>query len=351
MKLFKYVLLSALALACFSCSDDEASGIKNDMIKKTTAPAIAGEKIEFAYAVGTTEGRLSKAEALASIPGAAGTDFERYSWFTARQDITVNGVNYRGGDEVPLQTVKDASTSGATSVANLMEQVDTHYLNPTVPVGTSQSDLIAATLRYNYVVPAEAKGKSFHITFTATSSTGAEVTYRTPDYTVSMMDMKRLIELENGAACCFSIEDMAAYTTAEAAGMSGKIDFVYNYQAKTTGGFDYGHSFVSPATDPKYIVLSGIIPSGASNNTPMEQRAQVHDAQLKGANPATYVDDIDFETLDLSRATDYVLNLKKDDGVFMKTADGKYAAFVYVNSIDNGGKMTISIKRYPLTRL
>lgn len=348
MKLFKYALLSTLALACFSCSDDDETGIKNDMIKKTTAPAIAGEKIEFAYAMGATEGKLAKAEATASIAGAAGTDFELYSWFTARKDMTVNGVNYRGGDEVPLQTVKDASTSGATSVANMMDQVDTHYLNPTVAFGTSQSDLIAATLRYNYVVPAEAKGKSFRITFTATSSTGAKVSYRTPEYTVSKMDMKRLIEMENGGACCFSIEDMAAYTTAEAAGKGGSIDFVYNYQAKSEGGFDYGHSFVSPATDPKYIALGGIIPSGASNDTPMEQRAQVHDAQLKGANPATYVDDIDFETLDLSRATNYVLNLKKDDGVFMKTADGKYAAFVYVNSVDNSGKVTVSIKRYPL---
>ncbi len=291
---------------------------------------------------------MAKAEAIASFAGATGTDFELYSWFTARGDISVNGVNYRGGDEVPLQTVKDASTSGATSVANMMETIDTHYFNPSVAVGTSQSELIAATLRYNYVVPAEAKGKSFHITFTATSTTGSKVTYETPSYPVSKMDMKRLIELENGAACCFSLEDMAAYTTAEAASMGNKIDFIYNYQAKTDDGFDYGHSFVSPATDPKFIALSGIIPSGASNDTPMEQRAQVHDAQLKGANPAVYVDDVDFETLDLSRAFNYVLNLKNDDGVFMKSADGKYAAFVYVNRIDNSGKVTISLKRYPL---
>lgn len=348
MNIVKYAMLSALALACFACSDDDDSAIKNDMIKKTTAPAIAGEKIEFAYAMGATEGRLAKAEATATIPGAQGTDFELYSWFTARQDITVNGVNYRGGDEVPLQTVKDASTNGATSVANLMDKVDTHYFNPVVAVGTSQSDLIAATLRYNYVVPAEAKGKSFSITFTATSSTGAKATYRTPEYKVSKMDMKRLIEMENGGACCFSIEDMAAYTTAEAASMTGKIDFVYNYQTKTSDGYDYGHAFVSPATDSKYVALSGIIPSGATNNTPMEQRAQVHDAQLKGANPATYVDDIDFETLDLSRATNYVLNLKNDDSVFMKSADGKYAALIYINKIDGSGKATVSIKRYPL---
>ena len=77
-------MFSTIALACFACSSDDESGLKNDMIKKTTAPAIIGEKIEFAYAMGTTEGRLAKAEAIASFAGATGTDFELYSWFTAR---------------------------------------------------------------------------------------------------------------------------------------------------------------------------------------------------------------------------------------------------------------------------
>lgn len=349
MKLLKYAMLSFLALSCFSCSDDDESAIKNDMIKKTVSPAIAGEKIEFAYAMGTTNGRVSKAEAVASITGATGTGFELNSWFTAQTGMDVNGVHYGAGEDVPLPTVKDASTDGNTSIANMMEKVDAHYINPTIPIGTSQSDLIAATLRYNYVVPEEAKGKTLSITFTAVSSTGDRVSYRTPDYKISKMDMKRLIELKNEGACYFSIEDMKAYTKEEVASqnLSGKIDFIYNYQTKLNG-FDYAHSFVSPATDPKFIAISGIVPSGATNNTPMEQRANVHDAQLKGSNPAVYVDDIDFETLDLNGAMNYILNLKKDDSAFMKTADGKWAAYVYVNNVDGSGKMTISIKRYPL---
>ena len=104
----------------------------------------------------------------------------------------------------------------------------------------------------------------------------------------------------------------------------------------------------SPATDPQFIAISGIVPAGATNSTPMEQRAQVHDAQLKGDNPAVYVDDLDFETLDLTGAMNYVLNLQKDDSAFMTTADGNYAAYIYVNSVDNSGKITVSIKRYPL---
>lgn len=349
MKLFKYAVLPFIAFACFACSDDDNSGIKNDMIKKTTAPAIAGEKIEFAYAMGATEGRITQAEATASIAGAEGTGFELYSWFTARQTMVVGGVTYNGGDDVPVQTVKSTTTEGATSTAEMMETVDAHYITPTIAFGTQQTELIAATLRYNWVVPEEAKGKTFHITFTATSSNGQRVSYRTPDYKVSKMDMKRLIDMENGGTCYFSIADMAAYTReeVESQGLASKIDFIYNYQEQLDG-FDYKHSFVSPATDPQFIAISGIVPAGATNSTPMEQRAQVHDAQLKGDNPAVYVDDLDFETLDLTGAMDYVLNLQKDDSAFMTTADGNYAAYIYVNSVDNSGKITVSIKRYPL---
>ncbi len=349
MKLSKYIMLPLVVLSCFACSDDDNASVKNDMIKKTTAPAITGEKIEFAYAMGATEGTVIRAEATASIAGGEGTGFELYSWFTARQTMVVNGVTYNGGDDVPIQTVKSASTEGATSTAEMMETVDAHYITPTTPFGTEQTELIAATLRYNWVVPEEAKGKTFHITFTATSSNGQQVSYRTPDYKVSKMDMKRLIEMGNGEACYFSIADMAAYTReeVETQSLAGKIDFIYNYQAQL-GGYDYKHSFVSPATDPQFIALPGIVPAGATNSTPMEQRAQVHDAQLKGDNPAVYVDDIDFETLDLTGALDYVLTLQKDDSAFMKTADGKYAAYIYVNNVDDSGKITISIKRYPL---
>ena len=240
MKLLKYAMLPFIALSCFACSDDDESAIKNDMIKKTVSPAIAGEKIEFAYAMGTTNGRINKAEAVASITGATSTGFELHSWFTAQTGMDVNGVHYGAGEDVPIQTVKDASTDGSISTANLMEKVDAHYINPTIAIGTTQTDLIAATLRYNFVVPEDAKGKTFSITFTAVSSTGDRVSYKTPNYKISKMDMKRLIELENEGACYFSIEDMKAYTKEEvnALNLSGKIDFIYNYQAKLND-FDY----------------------------------------------------------------------------------------------------------------
>ena len=340
MKLLKYVMLSAIALSCFSCSDDDDSTLRNDLIKKTVAPA---------YAMGAQMGQLGQAEARASISGAEGTGFELNSWFTARNKLVVNGVTYQAGDDVPVQTVKDASTNGATSTATMMDKVDEHYMNPAVAFGTSQASLIAATVRYAYVVPAEAKGKNISFTFSSTSSTGAKASYSTPSYPVSKMDMKRLIELGNEGACYFSIEDMKAYTKEEVTtqSLASKIDFIYIYQAKLNG-YDYKHSFVSPGTDPKYIAIAGIVPAEATNKTPMEKRANVRDAQLKGEAPNVYIDDVDFQSLDLGAAVDYALTFSKDDGAFMKTANGKYAAYVYVNKIDDSGKMTISIKRYPL---
>ena len=102
-------------------------------------------------------------------------------------------------------------------------------MNPAVAFGTSQASLIAATVRYAYVVPAEAKGKNISFTFSSTSSTGAKASYSTPSYPVSKMDMKRLIELGNEGACYFSIEDMKAYTKEEVTtqSLASKIDFIY----------------------------------------------------------------------------------------------------------------------------
>ncbi len=352
MKLFKYLIFLLIPVGFFaSCSDDNdnSGSMRNDFIKKTTAPAIVGEQIEFAYAMGTTNGRLSTAEAVVSTAGGTGTGFGLYSYFTSRGNLTIGSTKYVAGDDVPLKTVKEASTSGAISTATMMEQVDACYINPTVAFGTAQTDLIAATIRYYYVVPEEARGKEFSVKFSSKSTSGETATYQTPAYKVSKMDMKRSIAMTSNNVCYFSIADMKAYTKAEvdAQNMSAKIDFIYLYQAKL-GAYDYGNVFVSPGTDPKYIAISDIVPGNwTKNKTSMEKRVDVKDAQLKGNIPNVYIDDIDFETLNLSAAADYVLGFGVDHGAFMKTADGKYAAYVYVNAVNNG-TMTVSIKRYPL---
>jgi hypothetical protein len=348
MKKISILLLTAV---CFfiSCSDDNELLLKNDLIKKTTAPAIVGEKMDFAYAIGTLSGKLTIAQAEASIAGATGTGFDWYSYYTASNEITVNGTRYPGGSEVPVKSVKETSTDGAISTATLEDKIDEVYMKPSVPHGTSMVDLIAVTLRYSYVVPEEAKGKKVSFLFSAKSSTGESVSYKTSEYIVSKMDMKRLIPLTTANVCYFSIENLAAYTLEEVnnQNLSDKIDFIYIHQAKF-GDFDYGHAFVSPGTDPKYISTPDVIPGNwTKNSTKMEKRTDVRDAQLKGSIPNVYIDDIDFQTLQLDQAYDFVLNFAADEGAFMKTANGKYAAYVYINRLATG-TATVSIKRYPL---
>ncbi|MDR1154181.1 MAG: DUF4466 family protein [Bacteroidales bacterium] len=351
MKIFRNIasVILPVCVAFASCSDDSDPVMKNDFIKKTVSPAIAGQQLEFAYAMGAVTGTLGTATAQASIAGAPGTGFGEYSYYTTRVALVVGETNYNAGNDVPLKTVSRTSTSGTVSTATMESRIDEVYTNPSVPYGAGMVDMKAATIRYYYVVPEEAQGKEVSFVFSSKSSAGDEASCSTPAYQVSKMDMKRLIDMANGGARYFSIADMAAYTQAEveSGNLSSKIDFAYIYQ-NGFNGFTYGHVFISPGSDPKYFAQP-LIPGGwTKNKTLMEKRVDVRDAQLKGSIPNVFIDDIDFETLDLSAATDFVLNFVNDEGAFMKTADGKYLAYVYVNSVNSAGTIRVSIKRYPL---
>jgi hypothetical protein len=350
-KFIKILVCAMLPACCFlsSCSKDSETLMKNDFIKKTVSPAIVGETIEFAYAMGCMDGVLNTASATASIAGAAGTGFGEYSYYTTRTAITVDGVNYAALTDVPLKTVRQTSTSGNMSTATMESTIDEVYVHPSVAHGTNMVDMTAATIRYYYVVPEEARGKEVSFTFESKSSTGHTASSATPAYKVSKMDMKRLIDMSNNGARYFSIADMTAYTQTEVenGNLQGKIDFVYLYQ-NSFNGFTYGHSFLSPGTDPQYFAQSAVPASWTKNSTKMEKRVDVRDAQLKGGIPNVYIDDIDFQTLELDHALDFVLTFVADAGAFMKTADGKYLAYVYVNSVNNAGSIRVSIKRYAL---
>jgi hypothetical protein len=62
-----------------------------------------------------------------------------------------------------------------------------------------------------------------------------------------------------------------------------------------------------------------------------------------------YIDYLDFKNLDLSGAPNYAINLKAEAGAWVQTADGKYKAYIFINSVNNSQKSAvISIKRYTL---
>ena len=56
---------------------------------------------------------------------------------------------------------------------------------------------------------------------------------------------------------------------------------------------------------------------------------------------------MDFQQKDFSGAQSYALRMGEQYGAWVETADGKYRAYIYVNSVA-ANKMTISVKRYKM---
>ena len=62
-----------------------------------------------------------------------------------------------------------------------------------------------------------------------------------------------------------------------------------------------------------------------------------------------FIDDIDLRDMDMSTMPNYALDLIANDGMFIETQDGKYKAYIYVNSVRTGRVgATISMKRYTM---
>jgi len=320
------VVAALLTVGCQPSVSPDEGPLRNDLLKKTTGPAVVGDRIEFAYAIGTLEGDLKTVRAEATLPGGTGTGFDRFSWYTNRST---------GVDE-PLATAGDTSTKGPVSTANILD------------VATNK----AITLRYYYYPTAASQGKDVSFRFSVTSSTGKEVSIQSPTYRISRMDMKRSIVLADGAKAYISLADMTAYTKAEVEqnNLASKIDLVYIYRPTLgAGNYAFGHALVAPSNADylKDIVL----PTGlAKPRTAIDKRVDVKDAQLRGtAGFDVYIDDIDLERTTFTNAADYAYGMAADQGAFVKTADGAYAAYVYVNGVNNTAKtMTVSIKRLKL---
>jgi hypothetical protein len=312
----KYLLSLFVLASMMACTEEAEPLLKDDYIMKTYAPAVAGEPIEFAYAMGAMEGTLASATAIVNIPGAAGTGFDPNSYHT----------DARGNDVGVL--VADVSTEGGTSTAMFTY------------------DTVVATLRYSYIVPEEAKGQTVSITFSTESTIGEEVSTITPEFRVSNMTMKRDIVLSDEDVCYFSVENMRGYTESEvtANGLEDKIDLIYIYDALNPDGYPYGHALVSPGSDEKYFNAVNVPEGFRINNTLIEKKAYLWDSHFTGEVPAVYVDDIDLETLDLTGAADFILGISNRTSAFIETEDGRYRAYIYINNA-RGGELTFGMKR------
>ncbi|HAZ02117.1 MAG: DUF4466 domain-containing protein [Bacteroidetes bacterium GWF2_42_66] len=323
----KYYSLLLLLIPVFifnACQNDEYSipeaktELQNDCILRSLGPNVVGLNIEFVYAMalGSNIGKINSAQVEATIAGASGTYLENRSFRTNSSGV-----------DTPYTIGNPSSTTGTKTVV------------------TFTKDTCAAALRYYYYIPEEARGKTVSFTFSAKASTGEEVSYEMGPYTIAKMDMKLSLVLSDNNLCYFSVADMIAYTAAEAATKADKIDLVYLYRSIT--GITFAHALASPA-NTEY--LPGItLPSGVGNSTKFWKVYGLRDRHLANLQYGIYVDDIDFQELDLTSAPNYGINMKAESGAWVETSDGKYRAYIYVNSVNNTAKtMTVSIKRYQM---
>jgi len=317
------VLILIMLTSLLACTKQEytipdpVSQLTNDCIKRTIGPSIVSLPLEFAYAMALPKinGKLVSAQVEASIAGASGTFLEHRSFYTNSSGV-----------DVPV-TIGTPSTT-VDKLTKVTFSVDTN----------------ASTLRYYYVIPEAARGQSVSFTFTANSSDGKTATYKMGPYAISKMSITKNLPVSNGANAFISIEDMAVYNAASAATNAGKIDLVYLYRATPT---TFTHALVSPGADAAY--LPGVtLPSGVNRSTKLRKVFGLQDRNLSNLQYGIYVDDIDFQQLDMVDMPNYALGLKAESGVWVETTDKKYRAYIFVNSINAAGTAVISIMRYTL---
>jgi len=319
-----FLLMAALFIITSCKKENYALPVASDKlqdqaIKRTLGPNIVGQNIEFAYAMAIlpTKGKLVSCVAEASIAGAAGTYMENRSFYTASTGADV-GV-----------------TVGSPSVTS-----------KTTTTVTYTKDTSAATLRYYYVIPEEARGKTVTIKFTATSDDGETKSTTMGPYTIAKMDMKLNMKVTDGNLMYISIADTAVYNAADAATHAANIDLVYLYRNLTTSAFN--HALVAPAANAQY--LPGVtLPSGVNRTAKLLKTFNMQDHNLAPnlQYSSLFIDDLDFQKLDLSGQPNFAINLKQEAGVWVETADGKYRAYIFFNTVATG-TATVSIKRYAL---
>lgn len=324
LKYYSLLFIAALMLLFASCKQEEyaipAAGtvLQNDCIKRSLGPNVVGLNIEFAYAMALpqSKGKLVSAQVEASIAGAPATWLENNSYHTGTK-----------GEDVPALVGDPSVNSGAVTTV------------------TFTKDTCAATLRYYYVIPEEARGKTVSFKFTAKASDGETVSYEMGPYTIAKMDMKLDLVMSDNNNCFLSITDLAVYNATDAASHASNVDLVYLYRNIT--GINFAHALVSPANTDYLTDVT--LPSGVANSTPFWKIYGLRDQQLARLQYGIFIDDVDFPALDFTNAPNYGINMKVESGAWVETADGKYRAYIFVNKVDNTKKeMTVSIKRYQM---
>lgn len=315
--------LAVLLIFMVACKKEEyaipnaKTELSNDAIKRTLGPNVVGLPIEFAYAMAipAAKGKLVSAQVEASIPGATGTYLENNSYSTNSS-----------GQDVGVKIAEASVTDGMITKVSFTR------------------DTNAATLRYFYIIPEAAREKAVSFTFTATSSDGGTVSYKMGPFTVAKMDMVRNLAVNTATNSYISIADMAVYNATTAAANAGKIDLVYLYRATPA---TFLHALVSPGAEAQY--LPGVtLPAGVNKSTRLQKVFNLQDRHLAQLQYGIYIDDLDFQQINLANSPNYAINLRAEAGTWAETADGRYRAYIYINSVNANGSAVISMKRYDM---
>jgi hypothetical protein len=158
------------------------------------------------------------------------------------------------------------------------------------------------------------------------------------------MDIKRNLAVSNANNAYISIEDMAVYNNTTLGSLTNKVDLIYLYRAAPT---TFTHALVSPGSDPAY--LPGVVlPSGLTKKTKVKKVFNLQDRNLANLQFGIYIDDKDFQDISFADAPDFAIGLRAEAGTWVETADGKYRAYIFINSINPAGSAVISILRYAL---
>lgn len=323
----KYIIFLLLTVFFLGSCDDEivligepVTELSNDAIKRSlpVAPNLVGEVIEFAYAMALPEtlGTLSSAEVTATFAGASGTYFDPNSYHT----------NESGAD-VPVLVAAESQISGKSTTIQFT------------------ADTCAATLRYYYVIPEEARNKEVSFTFSVKASNGQTAKYDLGPYKVSKMHMtlNQVVNEENSYISFQNAgEAMTIYSRSELdadPSLVSKIDLVYYHHNSQ----DISHAFYTAGAPTEYHP-GLVLPNGLNNQTKLIKEYGLRDRQLSNLQYTHFVDDLDLIEINMNRSTNYILGLKEEAGVWVETSDAKYRAFVFVNRTSSG-EMTISAKR------
>ena len=300
------------------------TGLKVELLQTSYPPFIVGERLNLSFAAGSaTEGKLVKLEVSASEPGALGTLLYTTGLF----------YNWNTGMDDSYTVFKSVSTTGNLTVGNYI-------------------DTIAATARYSYVIPATLKGQKVSFTFKA--STASTSSSQTVEYNVSNIILQKGITIgaataDGSGKAFFSIADGKAYSRndVEAGNLYKNIDFVYvNDPVGPTTAWQLNKAVLSPANTN---MPAGILDANwtVQNATGIEIK-NWDDYQLAGyTGRLNMVDDLDLQQAQIQTSTMMAINLASSSRFLVKSADGKWIAFVWVSSATNGS-LTFSMKKYQL---